>query len=215
MKRWIYPLSCLIIASTVTACGNVYGPRSGLHTQNTVDQGYRTQTYQARTNTTAPGAYTTTPGAYTGYRYTGWNTTPAQTGHQINQAGAFDHSLADRVASAADNVPGVQGATAIVRGNDIVVGINTRTSGMTASQHNVIERQVHSAVRAIAPNHNIRVSSDATMVTRIRSLSQNIRGFGLNMTSGPTTVGANLTNAANDFTLLLRDLGRTVTAPFR
>lgn len=210
MKKWIYPVSCLLIASSLTACGNNTATPNPA-TQGT-GQAHTAQTQNDTANRFAPS------------QIIGWASSGGQAGQgagqrtqqaQPAQQMAFDHRLADQVAHVADQVPGVQGATAIVRGNDIVVGINTRATNQTATQRQVIERQVYSSVHAIAPRHNIRISSDATMVTRIRTLAQNVRGYGQEMTNGPTTVGANLTNAGRDFGTLVRDLGRTVTAPFR
>jgi hypothetical protein len=131
----------------------------------------------------------------------------------------FNRQLADRIARAADSVPGVVQATALVRGNDVVVGVQTRMNAANRTQRQVVERQVHSAVRAIAPNYNIRVTSDSAMLTRIRNLDATLRGdtrgAANGITTGPTTVAGNIANAGRDFTALLRDVGRAVTAPFR
>lgn len=216
-KKLIYPVSCLVIALSLTACGtykaappNTQGART-TQVQNQA-QPSRIVGWATTQGQTGQPAAPLTRGMY-GPGTTG--TTSYGAGTQGAHQMAFDQRLADRVVHAADQVPGVQSATAIVRGNDIVVGINTRATNQTATQQRVIENQVHAAVRSIAPGHNIRITSDAPMVTRIRTLAQSIRGYGQEMTNGPTTVGANLTNAGRDFGMLLRDLGRTVTAPFR
>ncbi|MGC5325559.1 YhcN/YlaJ family sporulation lipoprotein [Brevibacillus sp. SYSU BS000544] len=213
MKRWVYSISCLLLSLSLVACGT----NNAARTQNQAGPA------PAKSNTTGIRSfgYATSqkPATHPGVAQPG--VTPpsvAQPGHitqNTHTATTFDHHLAKKVAQAADNVPGVDGATSVVRGNEVVVGINTRVSNTTATQQTVIERQVHSAVRAIAPNHHIRVTSDATMVTRIRTLASNITGYGKEMTTGPNTVGANLANAGNDFMALVRDLGRTATAPFR
>lgn len=217
MKKWLYPLSCLTLVLAVTACAtnnNAAGPQAGPRT-NAVDNAYRAPstfnygvpgTFGARNNAFGPGAngfgYNNNAGFADNFGTTG-----------------FNRQLADRVARAADSVPGVERATALVRGNDVVVGVQTRMNAGNRTQKQVVERQVHSAVRAIAPNSNIRVTSDSAMLTRIRNLDTNLRGDtrgavnGIN--TGPTTVAGNLANAGNDFTALMRDLGRTVTAPFR
>jgi len=226
MKKWLVPLTCAALVSMMTACAmNDNAARTGPHTQNTVEQGNR----QARSL-----AY----GGDNMYH----NTTPYYQNRGIT-ATRFDSAMADRVARAADNVPGVTGATAIVSGNDAVVGIRHRMAATDTRQHLVVERQVREAVRAVAPNLNLRVTSRPDMLTRIDNLNNTIRGnMNAAMTGrtaatapnagtaggrpgatapnggimgGPTTVGQNLTNAGADFTALLRDLGRTVTAPFR
>jgi Sporulation lipoprotein YhcN/YlaJ (Spore_YhcN_YlaJ) len=134
-------------------------------------------------------------------------------------AQGFNHQLAERIAKAADSVPGVEAATAAIYGNDAAIGIRTRANVSNVQQRTVIERQVHAAVRREAPNLNIRVTSDSGMFTRIRTINNTVRdglrGTANALTTEPNTVPGNLTNAANDFGMLIRDLGRTVTAPFR
>lgn len=226
-KQWIYPVTCLLIAASLTACGtNKAAPSrtaphttqvqnvDGVHPSRIV--GWATTQGQTGHPTTHQAGYSTTHSAgYPTGHGAGHPAAPAAPhtsgAHQI----AFDHKLADRVVHSADRVPGVEGATAIVRGNDIVVGITTRSTNQTITQKQVIEKQVYSAVHAIAPHHKIRITSDAKMVTRIRTLAQSVRGYGHEMTTGPTTVGSNLSNSVRDFGMLVRDLGRSVTAPFR
>jgi hypothetical protein len=210
MKKWLYPLSCLTIALAVSACAsnNAAGPKAGPRT-NAVDNAYRApSTYHYG----VPGSVAYGPGnnAYG----------PGNMGYTDNFRNAgFDRRLADRIARAADSVPGVERAAALVRGNDVVVGVQTRMKADNRTQRRVVERQVYSAVRAIAPAHHIRVTSDGAMVTRIRNLDTTLRGGARGATDGmmggPRTVTGNLGNVGNDFTGLLRDLGRTVTAPFR
>ncbi|MFM1655596.1 YhcN/YlaJ family sporulation lipoprotein [Brevibacillus sp. B_LB10_24] len=225
MKKLIVSLACLALVTLFSACGThrAVGPNPGT----------KTQTY--------PGTYTHVPGTYkqsavnrgdyipfeyhrsnnatgipyhnTGFMADGNPGTPytsqSATGHRFS----FNQNLADRMVTAAQNVPGVTKATALVRGSDAIIGIRTRMAAADVRQRNVIERQVHNAARAIAPSHNIRVTSDLGMITRIDGLNHNLRNYGI--TSGPTAVTSNLTGAATDFGSMLRDLGRTVTAPFR
>jgi YhcN/YlaJ family sporulation lipoprotein len=187
MKKLLFSVASLALVSALSACNPnaAVGPERGPHTQNTVQ-----------------------PSAYNAYNYRNGFT-----------AQGFNQQLAERIARAADSVPGVDRATAVVSGNDAVVGVDTRLNAGDLQRRQVVERQVHAAVRAVAPNLNIRVTSDAAMLVRIRNLSDAIRGGMANtmnaVTTGPNTVAGNLTNAANDFAALLRDLGRTVTAPFR
>lgn len=134
-------------------------------------------------------------------------------------AQGFNRDVADRLAQAAANVPGVEAATAVVYGNDCIIGVRTRFGAQDMQQRQAIERQVHSAARAAAPNLNIRVTSDDNMYSRVQNISNTVTNGLANtinaVTSGPNTVTGNLANAANDFTVLLRDVGRTITAPFR
>lgn len=201
MKKWLYPLSCFAIVSMLSACGMNDNTRqgAGIQTQNSTGQvnripsTYNTNTYHYNQYTTRSNVYQTRAG--------------------------FNQQIAERIAQTADSVPGVEKATAVVYRKDVVVGIQTRMNANDVQQKQVIERQVHSAVRSITPSYNVRVTSDRDMFTRISNMDNTVRNGMRNgtnaITSGPTTVTGNLANAGNDFTALLRDLGRTVTAPFR
>jgi hypothetical protein len=201
MKKLLFSVACLTVVSALSACNPnaSLGPERGPHTQNTVQP----STYDARMH-----HYNNYTQRYDVYNFrNGFN------------AQGFNQQLAERIARAADSVPGVDRATAVVYGNDAVVGVQTRINGTDLQRRQVVEQKVHAAVRAVAPNLNIRVTSDGAMLTRIRNVDDAVRN-GMNntmnaVTSGPTNVAGNLTNAANDFTALLRDLGRTITAPFR
>lgn len=239
MKKLVYPLSLVMIAAAITACGNnTAGPEDGAQTQ-----GVR---YQANTrnpaNTQGNYSNTGTLGAGIANNGTRNNRMRTYNGTRVN---GYNRALADRLAVAADRVPGVQRATAIVYGNDVVIGVDTRFGTMNdTNQRRVVEQQVHAAARAIAPHYTIRVTSERNMLTRIRNLDNTFRGnimtdnrpgiggagadnnggFGGGIMrgngnapfmGGPNTVAGNLGNAGNDFASLVRDLGRTVTAPFR
>ncbi|WP_126425924.1 YhcN/YlaJ family sporulation lipoprotein [Brevibacillus marinus] len=218
MKKWLYPLSCLALVSTLAACGTSNGTNNG--TANNPG----TQSI----NQTRPGYNTfgNNPFGYNTYR-DGWDRVNPrdgvyERGTAWNDGGTygarygtvtFDRQKAEQLARVADDVRGVDGAVALVRGNDAVIGIYSRLTANNPRQRQALERRVHAAVRAVDPTLNIRVTSDRNLLNRIRSMEQNQRNG--NGTTGPTTVGGNLANAGDDFAALLRDLGRTVTAPFR
>ncbi|WP_205683847.1 YhcN/YlaJ family sporulation lipoprotein [Brevibacillus migulae] len=255
MKKLVYPLSLLMIVAAMTACGNNNAADNngamnrGAQTQSANDQAHRLNGYQAPTYTR--GNYSNT--GTLGTRY-GNNAGYGTTANNYAGTQGYNRVLADRLATAADQVPGVESATAIVYGNDAVIGVNTRFATLNDTrQRSVVEQQVLSQTRSIAPRMNIRVTSDPSMMTRIRNLDTTFRGnagttygtttgngYGYNgtgtgyrpgtgitggngtltdtnrtFTGGPATVPGNLSNAANDFGALVRDLGRTVTAPFR
>jgi hypothetical protein len=166
--------------------------------------------------------YGANPNTYGTYPNTYGTTTHPYGTTGTHQYGAFNHQLADRAAKAADAVPGVSGSVAVVSGNDALVGINERVAATQTRQRHVIEQQVYSAVKAVLPNHHVRITSDAAMISRIRALDHGIRnqygypaGGTHPFTSGPTSVTQNVRNLGSDFANLVRDMGRTVTAPFR
>ncbi len=143
----------------------------------------------------------------------------------------FDTRLADDIAEQVTQVNGVERARVVVYGNDIVVGIegnnnDRRKTGMNNNQNNntanmndnrangvsrQLERRVQRAVQRIAPNHNIYVTSDENLVRRIQNLDGNMRG-GFNNNGD---MGTAARDVVADFGALVRDIGRTVTAPFR
>lgn len=144
----------------------------------------------------------------------------------------FNTRLADDIAEQVTQVNGVEFARVVVYGNDVMVGIetgnangrnnNTRmnnnqknTAGMNNNQANgmnrQLERRVQRAVQRIAPNHNIYVTSDENLVRRIQNLDGNMRG-GYNNNGD---MGTAARDVVADFGALVRDIGRTVTAPFR
>lgn len=242
MKKLVYPLSLMMIVAAMTACANNNAspvtPNQGPQTQNAAFQ--RDNTLGTRNATNTRGNYSNTGTLGTGYTN---NNTFGYNNYNVN---GYNRALADRLAVAADAVPGVEGATAIVYGDDAVIGINTRfATANDSNQRRVVEQQVRSAARAVAPQYDIRVTSDRSMVTRIVNLDNTFRSnigtannngtimngdgngfFGGNggtragngngvFTGGPNTVTGNLGNAGNDFAALVRDLGRTITAPFR
>ncbi|NGQ93661.1 hypothetical protein G3578_00570 [Brevibacillus sp. SYP-B805] len=243
MKKLIYPLTLVALVTSLTACGwsNAVGPHRGPHTQNTTYQAGRTP---ANFNAMTYGTPGTRMMDHTGSGH-------GMTGYGTYGTTVYNHQLSDRIARAADAVPGVEGATAIVYGNDAVVGVNIRHTA-SPTHRRAIEKKVYAAAHAVAPSHQVRVTSDKRMLTRIQNIHHAFRsqyghtsgygntgfgntgfgntGFGTGygaagygtmrngtapFMGGPTTVAGNLTNAASDFGALIRDLGRTVTAPFR
>lgn len=231
MKKWSLALSCIVLATSLTAaCGYnrtaAPQPTAPARTHTTSFTAPGTNVGPAGMNaygTTTPNMYgATTPYPYgTTGQYPYGTTSQHMTGTTGHAHATFDHQLSAKAAKAANSVPGVHGAVAVVSGNDAVVGINMRGDATHTRQRHAIEQQAHSAVKAALPNHRVRITSDAAMVSRIRALDDGIRNqYGhptgnRSIMGGPTTVTGNVRNMGTDFTNLLRDMGRTVTAPFR
>lgn len=113
---------------------------------------------------------------------------------QLNQR------VADRMENTAEKVNGVSESTVIVRGNDAVVGIDLKEN----QNRNNVERKVHRALRQTEPGYNIHVTSEQKLHNRIK-----------NMDTQMTDENQPVQDLTEDFTSLVRDIGRTVTAPFR
>ncbi|BAU29334.1 YhcN/YlaJ family sporulation lipoprotein [Aneurinibacillus soli] len=112
-----------------------------------------------------------------------------------------EQRIAKRIAQQAANVDGVTRATAVVHGEDVLVGVE----GAKASNVKMLERSVHEALRRTEPGYRIHVTADHTLSTRIRMISQDING----------SVGNKMRTAGSDIASLIRDIGNSVTAPFR
>lgn len=221
MKKWLYPLSCLALVSMLAACGTNNGTNTGAG--NTTDPqtqsrpGYNTlSSNNFGYNTYNDGMDRRYPAGsfYNSYR-NGTNGYLNNNGVYGATSGtaAFDQQRAEQLARIADQVRGVDGATVLVRGNDAVIGITSRLTADNPKQRQALERRVLAAVRNHDPSLRVHVTADRDMYNRIRNMEQSQRNG--NGTTGSTTVGGNLANAGDDFAALLRDLGRTVSAPFR
>ncbi|WP_139490004.1 YhcN/YlaJ family sporulation lipoprotein [Brevibacillus dissolubilis] len=82
----------------------------------------------------------------------------------------YNHQVAALMAQVADSIPGVEGATALVKGGDAVVGVNTRMAPGDTEQRRVVERQVYEAIRAQTPGYRLHITSDNNIINRIRQL---------------------------------------------
>lgn len=138
------------------------------------------------------------------YRTNQYNTDgikPNTYGQQTNTVREDEQRVAKRIAQQAANVNGVTRATAVVHGEDVLVGVE----GATASNIKMLERSVYEALHRTEPGYRIHVTADRTLSNRIRMLSQDING----------NVGNKMRQAGSDIANLIRDIGGSVTAPFR
>jgi hypothetical protein len=110
-----------------------------------------------------------------------------------------DQQAAQRMSQLAANVNGVKRATVVLYGNNAIIGIE----GATGSNMKMLERSVYEALRRAEPGYSIHVTADKTLTQRVRTLSDHMKG-----TRPLRAVG-------QDIAALIRDIGRSVTAPFR
>ncbi|MFD2371021.1 YhcN/YlaJ family sporulation lipoprotein [Brevibacillus sp. GCM10020057] len=205
-KRWSTAIAGVILASALTGCASFgAGQNHGSHTQSTENQ-------------KSPEMLNRLAHGHTAYTQ-GTNAFHYRNGYTTN---GFNQNLAEQLTRVADDVPGVDRATVVVHGQDAVIGIRVRKN-LGPEQGKVIEQQVHSAARAVSPRLNIRVTSDPAMFARILGINAAIyqeaqhrtHNVSKQMSQIPSNVSNEVSNIAYDFGLLLKDLGRTVTAPFR
>ncbi|WCN37068.1 YhcN/YlaJ family sporulation lipoprotein [Aneurinibacillus uraniidurans] len=118
-----------------------------------------------------------------------------------NKVREDEQRIAKRIAQQAANVNGVTRATAVVHGEDVLVGVE----GAKAYNTKMLERSVHEALRRTEPGYRIHVTADRTLSNRIRMVSENING----------SVGSKMRTAGSDVAKLIQDIGRSITTPFR
>jgi spore cortex protein len=123
-----------------------------------------------------------------------------------NGAG-FNQRVAERVEDVAEDVPGVSRATAIVYGNDIVVGIDGTNNNDVRS----LEQKVQRIVESREPGCNVHVTADGDIHKRIQSVYTNMNNYNTNR----VTPGHPIRDLSTDVADIIRDIGRTATVPFR
>lgn len=197
-----------LVLGALSACG--YNDNNGTRT-NTYNgtRAYTTDRYDVNNyNGVRPYATNNYNGVrpYTTDNYNGVRpyTTDYNNGTRTN---AVNQRVAKRVANVVEDVPGVSRATAIVYGNDIVVGID----GNNRKDTRALERKVHRVVTTAEPGYNVHVTSDNNLHTRIRSAYTTMN----NNNTNTVTPGRPVRDLGTDVTNIIRDIGRTVTAPFR
>lgn len=124
--------------------------------------------------------------------------------HNVLKEGANSSSVkaaSDKIAKHVYTVKGVSKATVIVHNRDAIVGIDVKR-GENAK---AVENQVREAVARSEPGYTVHVTSDKQYHARIRSLQSQMKPID----------GHPVRNFSEDVGTLLRDIGHTVTAPFR
>ena len=92
-------------------------------------------------------------------------------------------------------------------GNDIVIGID----GGNKQDRKTLEQQVLQKVKNRQQGFNVHVTSDNNLHIRIRTLNTDMT----NGNNNDITPGQPVRDVGRDISELIRDIGRTVTAPFR
>jgi YhcN/YlaJ family sporulation lipoprotein len=174
IKALVTALLITVMTSSVVACN-----------PNTT----RTQNYQANEY----GSNDTAPRDYNGTRSYG-------TLNLKNSTRYRSQAMADGMVAVAKKVPGVTDATAIVHGNEAIIGIdvNNMAKGRAA-----IEREVQKAVKTAEPAYNVYVTSDGAMHQQIRTFDEKMRS------------GRTLRMLSYDLITLMRNISRTGAAPYR
>lgn len=187
MKQWIKRCTVLSVAVMMAGSLAACGQKAAPNPSTTRTQNYQMHATPNYTNGMQPY------GNYTPYAAPGGV-------HPYTTGNTKQHAAADRAASVAAKVPGVTHATAVVHGKDVVVGldINNVTRGRAK-----IERDVQRAVKSAEPGYNVHVTADRGIHQRVRTLNDRVRA------------GHPIHTLTQDVGVLIRDIGRAVTTPFR
>ncbi len=192
-------LAIALVTSPLAACGFY---RSGAPTPAAPNQ-------TAKQAATKPGTVATQLGAKPGTTIprgvgsgAGLATAPGATG--VGRSGVMPaqrdlNHLADQMAIAAKRVPGVTKATVIVHNRDAIVGIDVAAN----QNRRQVEKKVRTAVSSIETGYTVHVTSDKQLHARIRDTHTRL------------STGHPIRTLATDVGVLIRDIGRAVTAPFR
>jgi len=119
-----------------------------------------------------------------------------------NNTFSTNKAIATRVVNLANDVPGVTRAVAVVHGNDIVVGIE----GKGHKNLKTLEKDVKGKILRHEKGFKVHVTSDKNLTSRINTIHSNLT---------TNTTGHPVRAMGSDIASLIRDMGRTVTAPFR
>mgnify|MGYP001252445002 CR=1 FL=1 len=153
-KEWSFALAGLLLVFGLSGCASSNG------TGQTNHNGAHTQAAQPQrsTNSLAHGFQTYTKGI---------NEHNYRNGFTAN---GYNQHVAELLVRAANDVPGVVRASAVVKGSDAIVGIVVR-SNLQAEQVKVIKSQVRSQTRQMAPRVNVRVTSDPKQFQQLRDMN--------------------------------------------
>ena len=110
-------------------------------------------------------------------------------------------AVSERIGKQVSKIKGVSKATVIVHRRDAIVGIDVK-QGENAK---AVETKVRQAVQGSEPGFAVHVTSDKQHHARIQNLHSQMVPLD----------GHPVRNFSEDVGILLRDMGRTVTAPFR
>ncbi|WP_435921806.1 YhcN/YlaJ family sporulation lipoprotein [Paenibacillus sp. DYY-L-2] len=108
---------------------------------------------------------------------------------------ALPKQLSDRVS----HMDGVDKATVLVSNQDILVGVDAKKG----KDPKVVEENVRHHLTLDQPGYRVHVTSDKKLHARIRNLNTKVNG------------GHPIQHFSNDVKAILRDIGKTVTAPFK
>jgi len=154
---------------TTTACGTYNNDRNNGVTTN------RYQSQSIRNYNQEANRYSLN--SVTGMDHL--NRTHTNTNTNVNTS-FYNRALAEKLSKKAAAVRGVSQATAVVYGNDAIIGIDVNNSKNTRG----IEQKVRESVRMEAKGLTVHITGDKNIYSRIRSLQSRLTGLGTGIHNG-------------------------------
>lgn len=121
--------------------------------------------------------------------------------NKADQTNRPDHRMAEKIAAHVSKVNGVDKSTVVVHNHDVLVGIDVKSG----ENHAKIADNVKSTVEKAEPGYKAHVTTDTHLHTRIQTMQQQMVPLD----------GHPIRNFTEDIGILIQDIGRSVTAPFR
>lgn len=177
-KRLVSVSLVAVMAISLAACNRTATPDTTSRTQN-----YRVNQHQ--------------PNTVTPHYYNGMNqsTTPGPS----TQLYGREKAVADRMVREAMKIPAVAYATAVVNGQDAVIGIDINTDNKRNAV--AIEHKVAAAVKKAEPRYNVHVTANRLIHEQIRTLHTQMQG------EHPVRT------LTNDVKVIIRDIDRSIRLP--
>lgn len=195
MHKWI---GVSLLAASLIVAGTGCAKQDGVKTNQ-----YKAKPLGNRIGGQASGQNGKQSGAQAGAK--NGKQTGAQAGEKKGKQtapSAFDRQTSDVIARHAANVKGVRKTTVLVHGREAIIGIDVKGGENRVK----VENDVRRSIQTFKPGYRVHVTADKNLHARIQSIhSQSLKPLD----------GHPVRNFAQDVGILIRDIGRTATAPFR
>lgn len=171
-------LAAIVLSGFITGCG--YSGRQGaMNTPGTRNVGYYTNP--------ATG------------QYNNQNLTQRMT-PRTNQNTAFNHNQAVRISKKVAGLTNVKHAQVLVNNSTVAIGV---TLSKTNVNKTTLKQQIHQVVRPMAGNKKILITTDQSVVQRMKNVNARI------------SAGATGREVRSDVTGIINDIANAIKRPFQ
>jgi YhcN/YlaJ family sporulation lipoprotein len=116
----------------------------------------------------------------------------------------YNGALADRIANKVNKIKGVDDAHVILEDNTVIVGVDT-----SDQRREQLINKVSDTVKKIAPDHDVKVTTDKRMNARIKSVENDLRDG-----RAYSEVDTDVRGIMNDIVATGSNLGNDIKRPF-